>query len=189
MGLDGAAGGIVAGRADRGEPGATTSSIVASTTGTWNSAPADARTTFGLYGSTLPGVSTTRSAPAASAERRIVPRLPGSRDAVEHHDERCSGEQVRRPGRGRASARWRSGSAASRSMRPVRAHRRPTRTPGRHRRRRLDHTVGLRGDELRLALPAGGDRLGDEHRSLDDEATVVVTRTAAPDQAPQLLYS
>ena len=43
-----------------------------------NSAPADARTTLGLNGSTEPAVSTTPSTPAASAERRIVPRLPGS---------------------------------------------------------------------------------------------------------------
>ena len=48
------------------------------TTGTWNSAPAEARTTFGLKTSTEPTVSTTASAPAASAERRMVPTLPGS---------------------------------------------------------------------------------------------------------------
>ncbi len=53
----------------------------------------------------------------------------------------------------------------------------------------FDHTVGFLSDELGLTLPAGRDGLGDEHGSLDDEATFVVTRTAAPDQAPQLLYS
>ena len=37
-----------------------------------------ARDDLGLNGSTDPGVSTTPSTPAASAERRIVPRLPGS---------------------------------------------------------------------------------------------------------------
>ena len=40
--------------------------------------PAVARTTFGLYGSTEPSVNTTASAPAASAERMMVPALPGS---------------------------------------------------------------------------------------------------------------
>ena len=48
-------------------------------TGTWNSDPVVARTTFGLYGSTVRPVSTTASAPAASAARMIVPRFPGSR--------------------------------------------------------------------------------------------------------------
>jgi hypothetical protein len=43
-----------------------------------NIAPADARTTFGLKASTVPLVSITALAPAASAERRIVPKLPGS---------------------------------------------------------------------------------------------------------------
>jgi hypothetical protein len=41
-------------------------------------APADARTTFGLKASTVPLVRITALAPAASADRRIVPRLPGS---------------------------------------------------------------------------------------------------------------
>ena len=38
-----------------------------------------ARTTLGLYGSTVRPVRITASAPAASAARMIVPRLPGSR--------------------------------------------------------------------------------------------------------------
>ena len=61
-----------------GSPAARTSATVGRTTGTWNSAPADARTTFGFVQSTVPGVTTSASTPAASAERRIVPRLPGS---------------------------------------------------------------------------------------------------------------
>ena len=40
---------------------------------------------------------------------------------------------------------------------------------------------------LPLDLPAGGDRLGDEHRALDDERAFLGTRTAAPVQAPQPL--
>ncbi len=49
-----------------------------STTGRWNSDPAVERTVLGLYKSTLEAVSTTASAPAESAARRIVPALPGS---------------------------------------------------------------------------------------------------------------
>ena len=42
-------------------------------------APIAARTTFGLYGSALPGATSTSSTPAAAAERSSVPTLPGSR--------------------------------------------------------------------------------------------------------------
>ena len=42
-------------------------------------APIADRTTLALYGSTVPGVSSTRFAPAPAALRRSVPRLPGSR--------------------------------------------------------------------------------------------------------------
>ena len=47
--------------------------------GRWKSEPVVARTTLGLYGSTVRPVRMTASAPAASAARMIVPRLPGSR--------------------------------------------------------------------------------------------------------------
>src|ERR1035441_7746123 len=40
--------------------------------------PAEPRRTFELYGLTVPSVRKTPAAPKASAERRIVPRLPGS---------------------------------------------------------------------------------------------------------------
>ena len=49
------------------------------TTGRWNSEPAVDRTTLGESTSTLASVTTTASAPAASATRRTVPALPGSR--------------------------------------------------------------------------------------------------------------
>ena len=52
------------------------------TTGTWKSDPADARTVFGLVGSTVPSQQTTASTPAASAVRIIVPALPGSRTST-----------------------------------------------------------------------------------------------------------
>ena len=41
--------------------------------------------------------------------------------------------------------------------------------------------------ELCVDLPPGAHRFGDQRLSLDDEATLLVTRTAAPDQAPQFL--
>ena len=44
-----------------------------------------------------------------------------------------------------------------------------------------------RGDELGLDLPPGVGRFADELAALDDERTVVGTRTAAPEQAPQPL--
>ncbi len=43
------------------------------------------------------------------------------------------------------------------------------------------------GDELGLDLPSGAGRFTDELAPLDDERTVVGTRTAAPEQAPQPL--
>src|SRR5699024_10690465 len=59
---------------------ARTSSISApASTGRWNRLPAEARTAFGERGSALVRVSSTRSAPAASAVRSRVPTLPGSR--------------------------------------------------------------------------------------------------------------
>src|SRR5437763_10313125 len=53
-----------------------------STTGTWKSAPAEARTVFGFVTSTEPWQKTTPWAPAASALRIRVPPLPGSRTSI-----------------------------------------------------------------------------------------------------------
>ena len=47
-------------------------------TGRWNRAPAEARTHFGLHGSTEAPQKSTAAAPEASAARRSVPALPGS---------------------------------------------------------------------------------------------------------------
>src|SRR5918994_1674845 len=47
--------------------------------GRWNRLPVLARTAFGLYRSTEPRLTSTPSAPNASAQRTTVPRLPGSR--------------------------------------------------------------------------------------------------------------
>ena len=49
----------------------------------WNSDPAEARTVFGLVGSTVPWQQTTASTPAASAVRIMVPTLPGSRTSMQ----------------------------------------------------------------------------------------------------------
>src|SRR5262245_45615404 len=49
------------------------------TTGRWKIDPAHARTVFGLYTSTDAAPNTTAAAPAASADRTIVPAFPGSR--------------------------------------------------------------------------------------------------------------
>ena len=51
---------------------------LAVSSGTRNTLPAEARTALGFHALTVPGRQTTPSAPNASAERRIVPRLPGS---------------------------------------------------------------------------------------------------------------
>src|SRR5690606_14485345 len=59
--------------------GAASASSTPVTTGRWNSEPALERTTLGLCTSTLSAVTTTSSAPAASAARITVPALPGSR--------------------------------------------------------------------------------------------------------------
>ncbi len=48
-----------------------------------------ARTAFGECGSAQCGPSATHEAPNASAERRIVPTLPGSPDAVQVHAQRA----------------------------------------------------------------------------------------------------
>ena len=154
----------------------------AGTTGTWNSAPADARTTFGLNGSTEPGVSTTASAPAASAERMIVPRLPGSarRSATTTKSAAPSGSVGDR----RLGDDGEQRLAASRWTRPARP-----------RRRQLEHRAGT-GDRRarrgptrltpRSTQPAAtASAISD--RALDDERALVGTRTAAPEQAPQSL--
>ena len=162
-------------------PACRTDARSVATTGTWNSAPADARTTFGLSTSTVPGVTTTTSTPAASAERRIVPRLPGSptRSATTTKSAALEHRRVRRrhaddgeqPGR-RVRGRDPLGHAGPELVNggPGPRHRRD---PG--------------GDELGLDRPPGGHCLSDERRSLDDERTIALTRTAAPREAPQPL--
>ena len=150
----------------------------ASITGMRNSEPAVARTTFGLNGSTEPGVSTTASAPAASAERMIVPALPGSpsRSATSTSD--AAGGST--AGRMRTTASNGCGDSveATRSTTPV-AKANTDAPPA------TGCAAGT--DELGLDLPPGVDGLGDEPGSFDDERTFLGTRTAAPEQAPQSL--
>ena len=84
--------------------------------------------------------------------------------------------------------RRRAPVAASRSRR-----RAPSRwARARARRRRPDRPWGVDttvpgGDEHRLQLPTGADRLIDQRWTLDHERTFVETRTAAPQEAPQSL--
>ena len=55
----------------------STSGIDAEATGTENTVPLEARTTFGLPQSVTGSAAITASTPAASAVRRMAPRLPG----------------------------------------------------------------------------------------------------------------
>ncbi len=131
-------------------------------TGTWNTAPADARTTLGLNTSTVPSSTTTRAAPAASATRRIVPRLPGSPTpaattaqpvtARERHVAPASDRQhgLRRHGRGDPLEHARSQLAHRHAGGQV------------ERGRDLDERPGL--DEHALELDTAGHRLGDAAR-------------------------
>ena len=56
---------------------ACTAVLSATTSGTENSTPVEARTTLGLKISVTGSQTMTASHPAASALRRMVPRLPG----------------------------------------------------------------------------------------------------------------
>ncbi len=56
---------------------ANTSSVVAEATGTEKTVPLLARTTFGFAQSVTGSAAITAATPAASAVRRIAPRLPG----------------------------------------------------------------------------------------------------------------
>ena len=66
----------------RGQLGRDLAGSSRTTSGTWNSEPAVARTVLGLYGSTDSAAKTTAWAPAASAARSTVPALPGSRTST-----------------------------------------------------------------------------------------------------------
>jgi hypothetical protein len=72
-----AAGVVATARIPRARSQARTGALSATTSGTEKSTPVEARTTFGLKGSVTGSQTITASQPAASALRRIVPRLPG----------------------------------------------------------------------------------------------------------------
>ncbi len=69
------------------------------TRGTRKTAPALARTTFGLNGSTVPAQQITPVTPVAPAMRRAAPRLPGSRTSTQTTTRRraCSSLKWERP--------------------------------------------------------------------------------------------
>ena len=161
---------------------ATSSSVRRRRPGTWNSAPAEARTTFGLNTSTEPGVTITASTPAASAERRIVPTLPGSarRSATTTKAAAPSVSGDRRPAARRPrtagwASRWRRRARSRRSelVHGAPASRRPGVTPGATNCASIGHPA------------ATASAMSD--RALDDEGALVPTRTAAPQEAPQSL--
>ena len=89
--------------------------------GVWKTEPADARTVFGLVGSTVPSQHTTASTPEASAERITVPALPGSRTSahtttIDDEDATSSMEAGTKPTT--ASTGWGLTVSAIRSMTP-----------------------------------------------------------------------
>ena len=155
-----------------------------STTGTWKSAPAEARTVFGLVTSTEPRQKITPWAPAASAASDQSARI--ARIAHVHADHQqlgsAPGRWSRRPASGRAGPRpgpagaspcrppapgpWRrgggpgspAGSARSRSVRALPPRPRARRRAPRCRppaSRAASHDVGALHDERALG-PAGG---------------------------------
>ena len=129
------------------------------TTGRWNSEPAEARTHLRVVGvDRCLASSTTPSAPAASAARRTVPALPGSRT--------WASTATRRGRAGRATLRQ---SDVERSRRPPRP---PAVSPSRRARRARSSPTcidleagGLRGRDqsaCRSACLAGDEQLVDD---------------------------
>ncbi len=179
---------------DRADSAAPTSSTAASrTTVRANSAPAPARTTLGLYRSTASSHEMTADAPAPSALRMMVPRLPGSRTpaatttsgaalassigiecVVEGDvDERC-GRQYGLGCLGRGDVSKDVGFEA-----PDLA------AAGGNRRRQLGCVVTFTHEE-RLDGHARGQGFGDQHRALEHEPAGFVARSPRAHQPPQL---
>ena len=153
-----------------------------STTGTWNSAPG--RGAHDLRVERVDRARREHHGVDAGGLGRAQDRaeVAGVGEPVGDDDEPGVGQPARPGGRVLRTTANRPGGvsvAAIRSATPVgqrvcrSRRRRPASTPG--------ATV------LGLDRPAGGDRLADEGRALDDERTVLGTRTAAPEQAPQPL--
>ncbi len=157
-----------------------------STTGTRNRAPAEARTTFGLVTSTVSGASTTASAPAASAVRSTVPRLPGSlrpaaattkRAPLQHH---AIGGAVAHDGEAAAGGVCVVATRSSTPGSELERRRLRERTRRAAARRRASRRASI-------SWPAVQRRPAASTSPLDDERTLFPTRTAAPQEAPQSL--
>ena len=118
------------------------------TTGVWKIDPAEARTVFGLVGSTVPSQHTTASTPAASAVRIMVPALPGSRTSTHTTTIDASLSSSRRAGTNPTTATTGWGVTVSeiRSMTP--GPRSKTRTP-------VANTRATTSATDALALPSG----------------------------------
>ena len=140
-------------------------------TGTSNSAPIEARTALGPYGSALPGPSATLPAPNASAERSTVPTLPGS---LTPHSARQTGPTGRRrPALAVDADRARAGAEL--------------RHAGEHVRRDRDAVEpAALGHVDRLGLPARAGRGLDQVLALGDEQPQLVAPLAAGELADLL---
>ena len=145
--------------------------------------PALALTTFGLYGSTEPGVSTTASAPAASADRMIVPALPGSDNrSATSTNEASSGNVAARIATIATTGWARLNLARLRAAGDTLEH-----VWGQVVLHDIEVDVRVGRAVTTLDLPSGGDRLAQQPEALDNEHTVLVTRTATPQEASQSL--
>ncbi len=121
----------------------TASGAPPATTGTWKSEPAEARTVFGLVGSTVPSQHTTAPTPEASAVRIIVPALPGSRTSTHTMTIVMSFTSASSAGENptTASTGWGVTVSATRSITP--GARSKTRTPASNTRSTTAATDGL----------------------------------------------
>ena len=161
----------------------------ATTTGTWSTEPAEARTVFGLKGSTVPSQHTTPSAPAASATRMTAPALPGSRTSTHTTTNVAPGQLVeggRRASRTTASTGWGVTVSATRSSTP--GPRSKTRAPAPWRARARPTTSGSRhgaGASTKTASTAAPASSAPA-RSLTPSTTNAPSdrRDAAPPQQP-----
>ena len=162
--------------------------------GTWNSAPADARTHFALLGSTeLPQNSTAAAPGRLGGAHAACRRCPGSATSTSTSASgpaaaaasASSTATSTRRGHGRDALRRDrvGGRAPARRRRPRARSRRPRRPRRRRRRaRRLgEHLL----DHARRRASASAS----ERRAVDHEATLLQTRSAAPREAPQPLHA
>ena len=145
--------------------------------------PAEDRTHFGDHGSAEPAANRTAPNPAASAVRSSVPALPGSAMPTRTSTATPAGTSSTVCSGRRAMAAMPWDVTASVAL---------ASTPGTTvwtatRRRQAGRRIGAGLDEDDVELDAGGDGVGHEDRSLDDDGGLVVAGAAIGRQAPQPL--